>query len=158
MLLRVTGRVVRTDHRAGTKVNQSTGEARDWAFDTINVLVADQSIAEVTRFADSETPLPGHMGTRHRAAMGLCERTDAAVVVVSEESGSISVAVDGQFIPDLDGERLRTVLRDLTRGLSPTLRFIRAREAGRRQTRRSPHFVPPAARPAVPATTTARAR
>jgi len=82
----------------------------------------------------SETPLPGHMGTRHRAAMGLCERTDAVVVVVSEETGGISVAVDGQIIPDLDGERLRTVLRELTGQTgSTTLRFIRTGEANGRR-------------------------
>lgn len=58
MLLRITGRVVRTDNKSGTKVNPSTGEARDWSFDVIRVLVADQDVAEVTRFADSSTPLP----------------------------------------------------------------------------------------------------
>lgn len=47
--------------------------------------------------------------------MGLSERTDAAVIVVSEETGSISVAENGQFLPNLDADRLQSVLRNLTR-------------------------------------------
>ncbi len=57
-MLRVTGKVVRLDSKSGTKVNTETGEARAWAFDVIKVLVADQAIVEVTRFADSSVPLP----------------------------------------------------------------------------------------------------
>ena len=57
-MLRVTGQVVRTDNKSGTKVDTVTGEARNWAFDNIKVLVADQAVVEVTRFSDSSTPLP----------------------------------------------------------------------------------------------------
>lgn len=59
VMLRVTGKVVRTDGKSGEKINATTGEVRPWAFDVIKVLVADQAIVEVTRFADSLTPLPG---------------------------------------------------------------------------------------------------
>ncbi len=52
-------------------------------------------------------------GLRHRAAMGLAERTDGAAIVVSEETGSISVAANGRIISNLDGPRLRGILRSL---------------------------------------------
>jgi uncharacterized protein (TIGR00159 family) len=60
--------------------------------------------------------LPEGLGTRHRAAVGITEETDAAVVVVSEEKGTISVVVGGEMIRDLDGPRLRVVLRDVLAG------------------------------------------
>jgi diadenylate cyclase len=53
------------------------------------------------------------LGTRHRAAVGLSEETDAAVVVVSEETGVISVAVDGVIERGLDPDRLRERLTAL---------------------------------------------
>jgi diadenylate cyclase len=53
------------------------------------------------------------LGTRHRAAVGLSEETDAAVVVVSEETGMISLAVDGVIERGLDTERLQERLTTL---------------------------------------------
>jgi diadenylate cyclase len=58
------------------------------------------------------TDLPEGVGTRHRAAVGITEETDAAVIVVSEETGSISVVLGGEMIRGLDAPRLRVVLRD----------------------------------------------
>lgn len=53
------------------------------------------------------------LGTRHRAALGLSEETDAVCVVVSEETGSISIANAGKLTHDLDRERLANHLRGL---------------------------------------------
>jgi uncharacterized protein (TIGR00159 family) len=61
----------------------------------------------------SDNTLPGELGTRHRAGLGITERTDAISVVVSEETGTISVAADGRMHTRLDGERLRALLERL---------------------------------------------
>ena len=62
------------------------------------------------------TDLPEGVGTRHRAAVGITEDSDAVVVVVSEETGGISAVVGGEMTRDLDAPRLRVVLRDLLAG------------------------------------------
>jgi len=50
------------------------------------------------------------LGTRHRAALGISEVSDAICVVVSEETGRISITNAGRMIAKLDGKRLRTIL------------------------------------------------
>jgi len=60
--------------------------------------------------------LPEGVGTRHRAAVGITEETDAVVVVVSEETASISLVVGGEMTANLDGPQLRVHLRDVLSG------------------------------------------
>jgi hypothetical protein len=78
-----------------------------------------------------------HLGTRHRAAIGLSEETDAVVLVISEQTGAISVARTGKLSRELDDEaRLRSVLLACcraSRGVRPQrtapVRFGRRRVA-----------------------------
>ncbi|MEE8164542.1 MAG: DNA integrity scanning protein DisA nucleotide-binding domain protein, partial [Myxococcota bacterium] len=60
--------------------------------------------------------LPEGVGTRHRAAVGITEETDALVVVVSEETARISVVLGGEMLRGLDAPRLRVVLREILSG------------------------------------------
>ncbi len=57
--------------------------------------------------------LAASMGTRHRAAIGLTEETDAIVVVVSEETGSISYAYKGHLVRGVTAEQLRAFLTSI---------------------------------------------
>jgi uncharacterized protein (TIGR00159 family) len=54
--------------------------------------------------------IPKELGLRHRAAMGVSQESDAVAVVVSEETGAISVAVNGQFNLRLSAEELESIL------------------------------------------------
>jgi diadenylate cyclase len=64
--------------------------------------------------------LSTQMGTRHRAGIGITEETDAIAVIVSEETGAISVAVGGRIDRDLSVEHLRELLSmELRRYMSP---------------------------------------
>lgn len=56
------------------------------------------------------------LGTRHRAAIGLTEETDAVVLVVSEEDGTISLVREGKITRDVDAATLRTTLQQLLVG------------------------------------------
>ena len=54
--------------------------------------------------------IPKELGLRHRAAMGVSQESDAVAVVVSEETGAISVAVRGEFRLRLSAEELESIL------------------------------------------------
>jgi diadenylate cyclase len=80
-------------------------------------------------------------GTRHRAALGITEVTDSIAVVVSEETGSISLVERGRIIRNLDEERLRNTLAALLRGRGGHRLPARARAIQRGlPLRRRPHL------------------
>ncbi|HBO90603.1 MAG TPA: TIGR00159 family protein, partial [Acidobacteria bacterium] len=62
------------------------------------------------------------LGTRHRAAIGLTEENDAIAVIVSEETGQVSLALEGRIERDLSADELRARLKALvlTRRESPS--------------------------------------
>jgi diadenylate cyclase len=76
------------------------------------VLIRDLKIARAgVFFPMPETRvLDASLGSRHRAALGITEETDAVVVVVSEERGTISCCFSGNIVLNLDGQALRTML------------------------------------------------
>ncbi|GMU41759.1 MAG: membrane protein [Chloroflexota bacterium] len=77
------------------------------------VVRVDQIVAAGCTLPLSEAPLPAQFGMRHRAAVGITERTDAVVVVVSEERGQVSICSNGRMVPDLDEARLSRQLHRL---------------------------------------------
>lgn len=80
------------------------------------IVNGDRIVAARCTLPLSQNPYFVHtLGTRHRAAVGLTEETDAVVVVVSEESGQISLAVAGQISRGLSPNALRERLVQLLR-------------------------------------------
>ncbi len=77
------------------------------------VMREDRAVAASCTLPLSDRTDSGFHGTRHRAALGVTERTDAIAVVVSEETGQISIAANARIISNLDGPRLRGILRSL---------------------------------------------
>jgi len=61
----------------------------------------------------ASTKLDRNLGTRHRAAIGISEETDAVVIVVSEERGEVSLCFNGNIVRNLDSALLRKVLLGL---------------------------------------------
>lgn len=71
-----------------------------------NRIVAAKCILPVTQSA-----VPKSYGTRHRAALGMSEISDAIIVVVSEETGGISIAHEGQLRRNLPADKLEATIR-----------------------------------------------
>jgi diadenylate cyclase len=84
-------------------------------------------------------PGVGRMGTRHRAAVGLTLQSDAIVLIVSEETGLISIAHEGRITRGLDAKMLRTALLTLTGADVPERQGIMPRPSALRAIRRRTH-------------------
>jgi DNA integrity scanning protein DisA with diadenylate cyclase activity len=72
-------------------------------------IIAARCILRVTE----NDQLPAQLGLRHRSAIGLTEVSDAVVLVVSEETGQISLVVDGKIYRDLTLQEMRKVSKAL---------------------------------------------
>ena len=76
------------------------------------VVIADKRIkaAGCILPVSHDLSIPKELGLRHRAAMGVSQETDAVAIVVSEETGSISIAIKGRFRLRLSAEELESIL------------------------------------------------
>lgn len=76
------------------------------------VIIKDNKIAAAACMLPlaSDDDIARELGTRHRAAIGMSKESDAIVVVVSEETGKISIAKEGTLIADLKEEALKKIL------------------------------------------------
>ena len=113
------------------------------------VIVQNDRIAAAACFLPlSMNPvLSTQLGTRHRAGIGVTEETDAIAVIVSEESGAISLAVGGQIERDLTVEQLRERLGGLLRLYVPPSTLPTAITNGSEDLERAEEQMPRAALP-----------
>ncbi len=89
------------------------------------VIRDDQVVAAACVLPHSESPaISTSTGMRHRAALGLAERTDAVCIVVSEETGAISMAADGTLSPRLERAQLTERLMGLFEAEQERSRFF----------------------------------
>ncbi|HTN84634.1 MAG TPA: diadenylate cyclase CdaA [Sorangium sp.] len=110
------------------------------------VLIRDLKIARAgVFFPMPETKiLDASLGSRHRAALGITEETDAVVVVVSEERGTISFCFSGNIVSNLDGQSLRHALLGLFGRSSRRRRFAKKVAQGGRTSLPTPPLRSPA--------------
>ncbi len=79
------------------------------------VLIRNERVAAAACVLPLSSKFRGQtiFGTRHRAALGISEETDAVTLVVSEETGDVSMAMNGRIVTALDEPRLRRVITNL---------------------------------------------
>ena len=108
---------VEVDSKADSQLIQTIFYPNTALHDGAIIIRGDRIVAASCVLPLAETIVSAaHLGTRHRAAVGITEQTDAIAIVVSEETGVISMARNGRIIRHLDEQRLVTLLQAL---LSP---------------------------------------
>jgi diadenylate cyclase len=110
--------IIETGSRLDAEISQSllmTIFAFDTALHDGAVIIEGGRISSAGSFLplSEQQDIRKSFGTRHRAALGMAEETDAVVLVVSEETGAISLCHDGAMYYDLDHDEIREKLWDL---------------------------------------------
>ena len=80
------------------------------------VVLSDRTIlaaAVILPLAEESSQITRTMGTRHRAALGASQATDALIIVISEEAGKVSIARDGVMTPGVKIDRFKGIIRSL---------------------------------------------
>src|SRR2546422_6243060 len=126
------GRIAESGTRVGAELTAPLLETLFWPnspLHDLGVIVSGGKVA----FAGVQFPLAEsgdlerELGSRHRAAVGMSQESDAVVLVVSEETGDVSIAERGQLIRKLTPEGLRGLLSELLgRGDARTFRKVAA--------------------------------
>ena len=107
-----TGQVV--DGVISAKLLQTIFHPKTPLHDGAVVICGDKIVAAACFLPLTETVVDARFGTRHRAAIGISEQTDAVVVIVSEETGEIRIAHEGKFLPPMTEEaQVRKALNKL---------------------------------------------
>jgi diadenylate cyclase len=113
------------DEYAGKAVilnSQFTSELLESIFTTTTplhdgaVIIRQQSIvaaAVILPLAEEGSQLTRSMGTRHRAALGLSQVTDALVIAISEETGKVSIAREGVITRGIKADRFKAIIRSI---------------------------------------------
>jgi diadenylate cyclase len=86
--------------------------------DGATIIAGDQILSAKSILPVSDASINLGLGTRHRAGLGITENSDAISVIVSEETGSISLAVGGKLERRISDEKLRSRLASLLKGTS----------------------------------------
>jgi len=98
----VTSELIQTIFYPGTRLH-----------DGAVVIIDDKIAAASVYFTPTNRPLTGKFGSRHRAAYGISETTDSVTIVVSEETGRISIAFQGELTPVTPDNLLRIFEEDM---------------------------------------------
>lgn len=114
----VTAQLIGTIFRTGTPLHDGALVVRDGRI--------TQASCHLPLSANAE--LPQRYGTRHRAGLGLTERSDAVVVIVSEERGEVSLAVAGELMKVVSAEQLSERLHLLLAPPAPEVTKITVRQ------------------------------
>jgi diadenylate cyclase len=104
--------------------------------DMAMIIEGDRIIAARVQLplAEADNSVYGRLGSRHRAAVGVTNTSDAIVIVVSEETGILSVAINGQLIRNISEAQLRRYLNTAVVQAGPLLERIKSKTVGAEDT------------------------
>ena len=108
-------RGVEIDAVVSSKIIQSIFFPKSPLHDGAAIIVGNKIVSASSILPVSDISTTSDLGTRHRAAIGITETSDAIALVVSEETGSVSIATDGSLERRISEERLQNKLATLLR-------------------------------------------
>lgn len=108
-----TEKGVAIDAVASTELIENIFYPNSPLHDGATIMRGDRIVAASVTLPLADNQLPGEFGTRHSAGVGITERTDAIALMVSEETGDMSIAADGRIYSRLDEARVRGLLERL---------------------------------------------